>query len=124
MSAVKSVSKWNYLAHEQRFSQPLLQVVGLDDLPEKIPATILDLGVKAGQLQPDVALACGLSNAVASGMIDAHAGGLALVGSQPEGSLALISGMSNCHMLVNREPVMVPGVWGDLTGGRCCPTAS
>lgn len=110
--------KWNYLAHEQRFSQPLLQAVGLDDLPEKIPATILDLGVKAGQLQPDVALTCGLSTdvAVASGMIDAHAGGLALVGSQPEGSLALISGTSNCHMLVNREPVMVPGVWGPYWG--------
>ncbi|MEN3929854.1 FGGY-family carbohydrate kinase [Microvirga sp. W0021] len=106
--------KWNYLAHENRFSQSLLQAVKLDDLTEKVPPAILRLGEKAGKLSAQAAEALGLSTdvIVASGIIDAHAGGLALVGSSPEQSLALISGTSNCHMVVSREPVMVPGVWG------------
>lgn len=106
--------KWNYLAHEGRFSQPLLQAIGLDDLPEKVPTRILGLGEAAGSLSAQAAQQLGLSAevVVASGIIDAHAGGLALVGSQPQGSLALISGTSNCHMLVNQQQVMVPGVWG------------
>ncbi|MFN6886502.1 FGGY-family carbohydrate kinase, partial [Proteus mirabilis] len=53
---------------------------------------------------------------VASGIIDAHAGGLALTASQPEGSLAIISGTSNCHMIVSQYPIMVPGVWGPYFG--------
>lgn len=49
---------------------------------------------------------------VASGMIDAHAGGVALTGSHPEGTLALISGTSNCHMLASQTEIHTPGVWG------------
>ncbi|WP_409306851.1 FGGY-family carbohydrate kinase [Pectobacterium sp. B1J-3] len=110
--------KWNYLAHENRFSQSLLNAIELADLPEKIPTQILNIGEKAGYLQTHISQQCGLPPqvVVASGMIDAHAGGLALVGQQPEGSLALISGTSNCHMLVSRDPIMVPGVWGPYWG--------
>ncbi|WKZ94867.1 FGGY-family carbohydrate kinase (plasmid) [Chimaeribacter arupi] len=106
--------KWNYLAHEQRFSESLLAAVGLGDLPEKLPATVLEVGARAGTLTPQAADALGLSPqvVVAAGMIDAHAGGLALLGTQPDATLALISGTSNCHMLANREKVMTPGVWG------------
>lgn len=110
--------KWNYLAHEQRFSTPLLAAVGLEDAIEKIPATVLPLGAKAGNLQPDVAVRWGLTEdvVVASGIIDAHAGGLSLSGSQPEGSLAIISGTSNCHMIVSPQPIDIPGVWGPYYG--------
>ncbi|WP_300001505.1 FGGY-family carbohydrate kinase [uncultured Cedecea sp.] len=110
--------KWNYLAHETAFSQNLLADIGLDDLLTKIPETILDLGKPAGYLTPEVADAFGLHPqvVVASGIIDAHAGGLALTAVQPEGSLAIISGTSNCHMIVSRDPVMVPGVWGPYLG--------
>ncbi|WP_226568411.1 FGGY-family carbohydrate kinase [Mangrovibacter yixingensis] len=110
--------KWNYLSHEKRFSQSLLERVGLPDLPKKIPTTILQPGELAGYLRTDVAQAFGLTTkvVVASGMIDAHAGGLALVGSQPEHNLALIGGTSNCHMLVSPQPVNVPGVWGPYWG--------
>lgn len=106
--------KWNYLAHENRFSEKLLKAVGLDDLTGKVPHSVLQLGAEAGKLSAEAAGQCGLAAniSVASGIIDAHAGGLALVGAQPEGSLALISGTSNCHMIVNRDKVMVPGVWG------------
>ena len=110
--------KWNYLAHEQRFSSAMLSAVGLDDLLEKIPHGIRPLGSAAGRLSAEAAAALGLTPGVivATGIIDAHAGGLALVGSAPEGSLAIIGGTSNCHMLVSRKPVMVPGVWGPYFG--------
>jgi len=110
--------KWNYLAHEQRFPDSMLRAAALDDLPAKLPAQVLPLGSAAGTLTPLAAAAFGLapSTVVATGIIDAHAGGLALVGTQPEGSLALIGGTSNCHMVSSREPVMVPGVWGPYFG--------
>ncbi|HBS7612478.1 FGGY-family carbohydrate kinase [Klebsiella pneumoniae] len=110
--------KWNYLSHQSRFSQPLLDAIGLSDLPTRVPGTVLPPGTKAGCLSAQAAAAFGLPPeiVVASGIIDAHAGGLALVGSQPEGNLALIGGTSNCHMLVSREPLMVPGVWGPYWG--------
>lgn len=106
--------KWNYLAHKQSFSTELLDAVNLSELPEKVPATILDLGENAGSLTAQAAKDLGLTTnvVVASGIIDAHAGGLALVGAAPAGRLALISGTSNCHMIVNPKPMMVPGVWG------------
>ena len=110
--------KWNYLAHEQRFSASLLRAIGLEALGEKIPATVRDPGEKAGTLRPDIAREWGLSESVvvATGIIDAHAGGLSLSGSQPQGSLAIISGTSNCHMILSKQPVLIPGVWGPYWG--------
>jgi FGGY-family pentulose kinase len=110
--------KWNYLAHENRFSDSLLQAVGLHDLKAKVPPLVLPLGSKAGQLSADAASQMGLPEgiAVATGIIDAHAGGLALVSTAPQGSLAIIGGTSNCHMVVSPQPVMVPGVWGPYWG--------
>ncbi len=110
--------KWNYLAHEGRFPETLLSAVGLADVQSKIPATILPLACAAGTLTPQAAqelgLHCGV--VVATGIIDAHAGGLALVGAQPQGSVAVITGTSTCHMAVSSAPVMVPGVWGPYFG--------
>lgn len=106
--------KWNYLAHEAQFSESLLREVGLETLLTKIPDTILDVAECVGKLSPQAAQALGLPEevVVASGMIDAHAGGVALTGSHPEGTLALISGTSNCHMLASQTEIHTPGVWG------------
>ena len=110
--------KWNYLAHEERFSDSLLAAIKLTDLVDKVPPRVLPLGSAAGALSSHAAAELGLSagTVVATGIIDAHAGGLALVGTEPLGSLAIIGGTSNCHMVVNPEPVMVPGVWGPYYG--------
>ncbi|AOM39587.1 FGGY-family carbohydrate kinase [Xenorhabdus hominickii] len=110
--------KWNYLAHQAQFSKEFLQNIGLEDMTDKIPPTILEVGEKAGYLTAESANAFGLHDQVivASGIIDAHAGGLALVGSKPTGSLAIISGTSNCHMIASPEPTMIPGVWGPYFG--------
>ena len=110
--------KWNYLAHEQRFSRTLLAAVDLLDLLPKIPAEIRPLGSAAGPPRrargAEFGLAAGI--AVATGIIDAHAGGVALLGAAPQGGLAIISGTSCCHLVVNREALMVPGVWGPYFG--------
>lgn len=110
--------KWNWLAHESRFPLAMLEAVGLDDLLDRVPAQVMPLGTVAGHLTPSAAAEMGLpvGIAVATGIIDAHAGGLALAGATPDGTLALIGGTSNCHMVVSREAVMVPGVWGPYLG--------
>ncbi len=110
--------KWNWLAHEERFPEDMLTAVGLDDLLAKVPALVMPLGSSAGMLTKAAAAELGLPSgiAVATGIIDAHAGGLALVGTAPEGTLALIGGTSNCHMAASREPIMVSGVWGPYFG--------
>jgi D-ribulokinase len=64
---------------------------------------------------------------VSIGIIDAHAGGLGLLGAVWEGqaeprpellesALALIGGTSNCHMAVSRGPRYIDGVWGPYFG--------
>jgi FGGY-family pentulose kinase len=56
---------------------------------------------------------------VAVGIIDAHAGGVGLLGNADgplETTIALIGGTSNCHMAASPEPVFVPGVWGPYYG--------
>ena len=110
--------KWNYLAHEKRFSEMLLGAVGLDDLPLKVPGEVRPIGGAAGRLSDEAARHLGLSPGiiVATGIIDAHAGAVALLGAAPLGGLAIISGTSCCHLVVSREPIMVPGVWGPYFG--------
>jgi FGGY-family pentulose kinase len=60
------------------------------------------------------------------GIIDAHAGGIGLLGdsvklafndrSQWNKALALIGGTSSCHMATSSEPRFIPGVWGPYWG--------
>ncbi|KAH6940683.1 hypothetical protein HPB50_004871 [Hyalomma asiaticum] len=57
---------------------------------------------------------------VATSIIDAHAGGLGLLGCEAQGEffksfsrrLAVIAGTSTCHMLANENSIFTPGVWG------------
>jgi FGGY-family pentulose kinase len=72
------------------------------------------------QAADDLGLAPG--TAVGVSIIDAHAGGLGVLGARldervpaPEDlerRVALIGGTSSCHMAVSREPRFVRGVWG------------
>jgi FGGY-family pentulose kinase len=51
-------------------------------------------------------------------MIDAHAGGIGIIGVALDGAatlnhrLALIGGTSSCHMAVSPDARFVPGIWG------------
>uniref|UniRef100_UPI002149965B FGGY family carbohydrate kinase n=1 Tax=Endozoicomonas sp. ONNA2 TaxID=2828741 RepID=UPI002149965B len=119
-SVCTKVCKWTYLAHEQRWDTRLLEHIGLADLitDEKVGQTIAELGTAAGTLTDTAAKQLGLSvlTTVAVGIIDAHAGGVGIIGTQPESTLAIIGGTSSCHMAVSKQPIFVNGVWGPYWG--------
>jgi D-ribulokinase len=113
--------KWTYLAHEQRWDESYFRTVGLGVLADegfaRIGRTIVEPGTPLGSgLTPEAAAQLGLraGTAVATGVIDAHAGGIGTVGAQgqPEACLAYVFGTSSCTMTTTRDPVFVPGVWG------------
>ena len=112
--------KWNYLAHESDWARNLLEKVNLTDIIEdgKVEGPIEDLGIPVGTLTEKAAKELGLTTAtvVSTGIIDAHAGGLAIIGDEPESTLAIIGGTSSCHMAVSKTETFVPGVWGPYWG--------
>ena len=113
--------KWTYLAHERRWDESYFRAVGLGVLADegyaRIGQAVVDPGTPLGAgLTPDAAAALGLpiGTPVATGVIDAHAGGIATVGAdgQVEACLAYVFGTSSCTMTTTRQPVFVPGIWG------------
>lgn len=127
-----TVCKWTYLGHEQggagEWSRSYFERIGLGDLLEdgarRIGAKVSQLGHRVGNLSENAARDLGLAAGTAVGVsiIDAHAGGIGLLGTTTDGAelsesdlerrLALIGGTSSCHMAVSKEPRFVPGVWG------------
>lgn len=128
------VCKWTYLGHEGKrgkWDKSFFQKVGLGDLfdEEKVVSDVRPMGSKLGPLTEQAARDLGLTTncAVGVGIIDAHAGGLGLLGAVWEGkskpklqdlesALALIGGTSNCHMAVSLEPRFIDGIWGPYYG--------
>lgn len=126
------VCKWTYLGHENQgrgaWSRAFFERAGLADLLNddalRIGHDVRPLGTKLGGLSLQAARELGLNPGTAVGVsiIDAHAGGLGLLGmpdtntllegSSLDNRLALICGTSTCHMAVASEPRFVPGVWG------------
>jgi len=124
--------KWNYLAHERRWSDSYLECIGLGDLAADKYARIGSEIVAAG-----TPLGAGLTKSAASdfsllegtpvgaSLIDAHAGGVGTIGGQGKSGeevdvcrrLAYIMGTSACIMATTREPCFVPGVWGPYHSG-------
>ena len=115
-SACTTVCKWTYLHHEKRWSRPFFEALDLAELIDenRIGDTIVEAGNPAGKLTATAAAELGLSSdvVVAVGLIDAHAGGIGVLGDRPEEALAVIAGTSACHMASNRDRHFVPGVWG------------
>jgi FGGY-family pentulose kinase len=76
------------------------------------------LGQTQGALQPAVAAQLGLAPGipVGSGMIDAQAGMLGVIGrnlpARCDRTVALIGGTSTCLMALSAEERAIPGVWG------------
>src|SRR5262249_28995768 len=124
------VCKWTFLGHEGnngQWDREFFDKVGLGDLFDggKVVDDVLPMGARLGKLTDAAAAALGLTTncAVGVGIIDAHAGGLGLLGAAWEGqdqpelgvletALAFIGGTSNCLMAVSREPRFIDGVWG------------
>ena len=124
--------KWNFLAHEQRWSGSYFERIGLGDLAldgyAKIGKDIVAPGTPLGAgLTGLAALDLGLleGTPVGASLIDAHAGGVGTIGGRVKsndsvdvcGRLAYIMGTSACIMATTVEPCFVPGVWGPYYSG-------
>ncbi|MFZ5891812.1 MAG: FGGY-family carbohydrate kinase [Myxococcota bacterium] len=127
-SLCTTVCKWTYVGHEQRWADDFLQQIGLEDLASdgyaRIGSDVRPMGEHVGGLSARAAAELGLKEGTPVGVsiIDAHAGGLGLIGASLDGRapsaadlerrLALIGGTSSCHMAVSQSPRFVRGVWG------------
>jgi len=127
-----TVCKWTYLGHENdgrgAWSRSFFEQIGLGELLEdnarRIGSNVRPLGERVGLLSERSARELGLVPGIPVGVsvIDAHAGGIGLLGgalpgetldeSSLETRLSLIGGTSSCHMAVSREARWVNGVWG------------
>lgn len=127
-----TVCKWTYLGHENAgrgvWSRSYFERIGLGELLEddarRIGSVVKPLGERVGTLNERAAGELGLQPGIPVGVsvIDAHAGGIGLLGGTLPGEaldpsalatrLALIGGTSTCHMAVSPEARWVPGVWG------------
>ncbi|MBC2602158.1 FGGY family pentulose kinase [Puniceicoccus vermicola] len=133
-SLCSTTCKWTYLAHEAAegrsgWQEDFFRAIGLKDLAEedfaRIGTEILPMGEPVGQgLTETAASELGLvpGTAVGVSIIDAHAGGIGMIGmpdksegptpADLENRLALIGGTSSCHMVASPEMRPIPGVWG------------
>lgn len=136
-SLCSTVCKWTYQGHEPAHIEGSVgcwdgsywKAIGLVELVEegyaRIGRRVRPMGEAVGDgLTKRAARELGLKPGTAVGVsiIDAHAGGLGMVGAPLEGAvptpeemekrLALIGGTSSCHMAVSREPLFISGVWG------------
>ncbi|KAI5104686.1 FGGY carbohydrate kinase domain-containing protein, partial [Silurus meridionalis] len=124
------VCKWTYSPLDG-WNDGFWATINLEDLTEnnysKIGERTCCPGSALGRgLTPEAASDLGLEpgTAVGASLIDAHAGGLGVLGADVSGHqlpcenqpitsrAALICGTSSCHMAVSWKPLFVPGVWG------------
>lgn len=129
-SSCSLVCKWTYEISEtdcrEGWNKSYFEQIGLDDLAannwKKIGSLVLPPGTPVGNgLSQSAAAQFGLKagTAVGTSMIDAHAGGLGLIGCIADGidpafhtRLGLICGTSTCHMAVSEKAIFAPGIWG------------
>jgi FGGY-family pentulose kinase len=136
-SLCTTVCKWTYQGHGQpaspgsvgRWDRSFWDAVGLGELADggfqRIGARVRPMGEAVSRgLTERAAAELGLrpGTPVGVSIIDAHAGGIGMLGARlGDGAapaedidrrLVLIGGTSSCHMAVSREPRFIPGVWG------------
>ncbi len=130
-SLCSTTCKWTYLAHEAKdgtggWHEDFFKAIGLEDLVEekfqRLGTDVQPMGQPVGEgLSRQAAEELGLlpGTAVGVSIIDAHAGGVGMIGLSEGGDepdlnrrLALIGGTSSCHMAVAPEARPIPGVWG------------
>ncbi|XP_040911834.1 FGGY carbohydrate kinase domain-containing protein [Toxotes jaculatrix] len=124
------VCKWTYCP-PKGWDASFWASIGLEDLLEnnfsKIGNVTCSPGSPLGHgLTQEAAADLGLDPGIAVGasLIDAHAGGLGVIGANVKGfnlpcedqpitaRMAMICGTSTCHMAISEQPLFVPGVWG------------
>ncbi|RJX73628.1 ribulokinase [Vibrio sinensis] len=126
-SLCSTVCKWTYLGHENKWDKEFFELIGLEDLMDDnaqvIGNRILPMGQPVGDgLTDHAAHDLGLlpGTAVGTSIIDAHAGGIGVLGAAGmtgekadfNKRLALIGGTSSCHMAASKTARFIDGVWG------------
>jgi FGGY-family pentulose kinase len=132
-SLCTTVCKWTYQGHlgsnGKGWNRKYFRDIGLADLVAekfaRIGTRVAPMGEALGQgLTAAAAADFGLKEGtpVGVGIIDAHAGGLGMMGpplgtrritaAKLQRRLALIGGTSSCHMAVSPDPRFIRGVWG------------
>ncbi|MEX1039032.1 MAG: FGGY-family carbohydrate kinase [Pirellulaceae bacterium] len=136
-SLCSTVCKWTYLGHAAveggnqpgRWDSGYFRSIGLEDLAEerfvRIGRQIRPMGQPLGRgVTAEAAEELGVpaGTAVGVSIIDAHAGGIGMIGAMLDGvspraeafdrRLALIGGTSSCHMAVSTDPRFIRGIWG------------
>ncbi|EGU44315.1 putative carbohydrate kinase [Vibrio ichthyoenteri ATCC 700023] len=130
-SLCSTVCKWTYLGHEGKWDKSFFELIGLEDLlkddAKSIGDRILPMGQPVGHgLTNHAADDLGLmpGTAVGTSIIDAHAGGIGVLGAAGmtgekadfNKRLALIGGTSSCHMAASKTARFIDGVWGAYYG--------
>jgi FGGY-family pentulose kinase len=119
--------KWTYLAHETPgWQRDFFARVGLEDIIERgsLPETASPVGSDLGPLTPEAAAELGLTEncRVATGVIDAYAGALGVLGgfagepAELNRHLGLIAGTSSCVMAMSPDERPFAGGWGPYYG--------
>jgi ribulose kinase len=100
--------RWYYDRNTGGWPESLYRDVGLDDVLEKFPENVLDMGAVVGGLRKEAAEELGLRGGthVAEGGIDAFVGALGLGVVEP-GKMALITGSS--HLMVGQTTKSIHG---------------
>jgi FGGY-family pentulose kinase len=127
-SLCTTTCKWTYLAHENGWDPGYFRAIGLGELSDegftRIGTRVRPMGERIGGLTARAASELGLTAGTPVGVaiIDAHAGGLGMLGAVIGGEapdaaalerrLALIGGTSSCHMACSRTAFYPPGIWG------------
>ncbi len=126
-----AVCKWTYLGHEERWDDSYWRQIGLGDVVDegyvRVGTRVRAMGEPVGDgLTQEAAEELGLAPGTPVGVsiVDAHAGGLGLLGARLEDDpetlpsgvfdrrLAMIGGTSGCLMSVSKERRFIPGTWG------------
>ena len=105
--------RWYYDRNNDGFPASLYQAVGLDDLLEKFPQKVLDMGTVVGGLSEKAAEELGLPPGipVAEGGADFMVGTVGMDVLAP-GKVALITGSSHAIFCVSAEAIYGPGFFG------------
>ncbi|HKP64938.1 MAG TPA: FGGY-family carbohydrate kinase [Polyangiales bacterium] len=128
-SLCTTTCKWTFLAHESAgWDASYFRSIGLGELVDegfaRIGTRVRPMGERIAGLTARAASELGLLEGTPVGVsiIDAHAGGLGMLGAVIDGEapdpaalehrLALIGGTSSCHMTCSRTAYYPPGIWG------------
>lgn len=110
-----ATARWYYDRKSGGWPYDFYNTIGLDDLIEKFPQDILDMGTIAGGLSKEAAEDLGLISGipVGEGGADAYVGMIGLNVVEP-GKMVLITGSSHLHLCLSQKDVHAPGIFGSF----------